>query len=72
VKENTKITKAIQVCYDLNRENKEREIKGLLESLNKFKLKEGLIITFDQEEEFEQEGKRIKVIPIWKWLLITN
>ena len=34
-----------------------------------FKLKEGHIITFDQEEEFQEEGKKIKVIPVWKWLL---
>ena len=69
IKEGAKITQAIQVCYDLNKENREREIKGILESLNKFRLKEGLIITSDQSEEFEQEGKKIKVIPIWKWLL---
>lgn len=69
VKEEAKITKAIQVCYDLNKENRKREVKGLLEALNKFKLKSGFIITLDQEEEFEEEGRKIKVIPIWKWLL---
>ena len=69
IKEGVKITQAIQVCYNLSNENKGREIKGLLESLNKFKLKEGIIITFDQEEDFELEGKTIKVIPVWKWLL---
>ena len=63
------IKEAIQVCYELTRENREREIFGLLEALNEFKLKEGLILTYDQEEEFEQEGKKIKVIPIWKWLI---
>ena len=69
VKDSAKITQAIQVCYDLNKESKDREIKGLLAALNKFKLKSGLIITFDQEEAFEQEGKKIKVMPVWKWLL---
>ena len=69
VKEGARITQAIQVCYELNTENKEREVKGLLEALDKFKLKEGLIITLDQEEEFREEGRNIKVIPIWKWLL---
>jgi len=69
IKEDTKIIQAVQVCYNLTKENKNREVNGLLGALNKFKLKQGYIITFDQEEEFEQEGKKIKVIPIWKWLL---
>ena len=69
VKSETKISQAIQVCYELRKENKDREINGLLESLIQFKLKEGLIITLDQEEEFKQEGKTIKIVPIWKWLL---
>ena len=72
IKENTNITKAIQVCYFLNKENTEREVNGLLEVLNKFKLKYGVIITHDQEDEFEKEDKKIKVIPIWKWLLETD
>ena len=29
VKENNKITQAIQVCYKMDEENKEREISGL-------------------------------------------
>ncbi len=69
IKNESKIMQAIQVCYNFNKENQEREVKGLLGALNKFKLKKGLIITFDQEEEFEKEGKKIKVIPVWKWLL---
>jgi predicted AAA+ superfamily ATPase len=69
IREKTKITQAIQVCYDLNENNKEREIKGLVEAMNKFKLNEGLILTYNQEEEFRIDGKKIKVIPVWKWLL---
>lgn len=69
VKEKDKITQAIQVCYELNRENQNREINGLLEALNKFKLKEGLILTYNQEDKFVIEDKIIKAIPAWKWLL---
>src|SRR3989344_1857683 len=69
VKDGSNIILAIQVCYDFNKENKDREAKGLLEALNKFKLKEGLILTSDQEDELEQEGKKIKIVPVWKWLL---
>jgi hypothetical protein len=69
IKEGTKITLAMQVCYNLTEQNKDREIKGLLEALNKFKLNEGIILTYNQEDNFEIENKKIKLVPIWKWLL---
>lgn len=69
IKEKGKITQAIQVCYDFNEENKDREINGLLEALEKFNLKRGLILTNNQEDEFDKEGKKIIVKPVWKWIL---
>ena len=69
IKDGSRITRAIQVCYNLNKEDKEREVNGLIQAMNKFKLKEGVIITFDQDEKLSVEGKTIQVIPVWKWLL---
>ncbi|HLC91150.1 MAG TPA: ATP-binding protein [Candidatus Nanoarchaeia archaeon] len=69
VKQDQKIILAIQVCYELTEENKKRELKGLLEALDYFKLKEGLILTYDQENSFKVDNKMIKVMPVWKWLL---
>jgi len=69
VREKTKITKVIQATYELNDKNKEREIKGLLEAMTKFKLKEGLILTYDEEDEFKIDKKRIVVKPLWKWII---
>ena len=63
---------AIQVCFDLNEGNKEREIFGLREAMEKFKLKTGLILTSNQEDEIKDKNKVIKVMPVWKWLLITS
>jgi len=34
-----------------------------------FRLKEGLIITNEQEEEIKEGAKTIHVMPAWKWLL---
>jgi len=68
VKERNRIVDAIQVCYKLSEENKEREINGLLEAMDKFNLKEGRIITYDQEDELKINDKVIRVIPAWKWL----
>lgn len=69
VKEGRKITEAVQVTKILDNNNEKREISGLLEAMEKFNLKEGLIITENQEEERKIEGKTIKIIPAWKWLL---
>jgi len=71
IKEGIKITEAIQVTHDL-KENSDREIDGILEALNKYKLKEGLILTSDQDEELIENKKKIIIKPIWKWLLETN
>ncbi|MBU1245844.1 MAG: ATP-binding protein [Nanoarchaeota archaeon] len=69
VKEREKIIEAVQVCYKLDESNKERELAGLFEAMNKFHLKEGLILTYDQIDEFKIKGKKIIVMPTWKWLL---
>ena len=61
-------TEAIQVCYELTPDNLVRELKGLAEAMVELKLDEGKIITLDQEDSFEEDGKKIKAIPAWKYL----
>jgi len=69
IKEATKITKAIQVCYELNEDNKKRELNGLSEAIEKFNLNEGTILTYNQEDEITIQNKKIIIMPLWKWLL---
>ena len=69
IKEGMNIVKAIQVCYDLHEENEKREIKGLIEACKTHKLRNGLLLTYDQEDSFEKDGVRITVMPVWKWLI---
>lgn len=64
-----KVEELIQVTYELNEKNEQREIKGLLEAMNFFKLKKGLILTYDQEKEITEQDKKIFIKPIWKWFL---
>jgi len=68
VGEKNKIIAAIQVCYDLNDDNRDREIEGLDEAIKKLNLKEGLILTFNQEDKLFTSNKRIIIKPVWKWL----
>jgi len=70
VRENKKVKRAIQVCYNLNDERtKQREVDSLLHCLDYFKLKEGIIITKDIKSEKTVDNKRIKMVPIIEWLL---
>ena len=45
------------------------EIKTLLKCLNEFGLENAQVITFDYESEETIENKKIKFIPLWKFLL---
>ncbi len=67
VKEKTKITKAIQVCYEVNTHNKEREINGLLEAMESFGLDKGYILTFNQKDEIILGDRTICIIPARKF-----
>ncbi len=71
LKEGLKVKQLIQVCYSLeDEETRKREIKGLLKASKELKCNNLLIITWDEEDEIKQENKLIKVIPLWKWLLV--
>lgn len=72
--EGLRVTEAIQVCSNLqDAKTKAREIAGLLEAMEIYKLQNGLLITeeeFGQEEVMVNEKKYyINIIPAWKWLL---
>lgn len=70
IKNGKKVEQLIQVCYDLsNFMTKDREIKPLLKASEEFKCNNLLILTNSQEEEIKIEGKKIKMMPVWKWLL---
>ena len=64
-----KVESVIQVTAKLSEENEEREVRGLLEALDAYKLNEGTILTEDQEEIRTINKKKIYITPIWKWLI---
>jgi len=47
-------------------------LQDFLRQWKKFNLKEGVIITQDYEKEEKVEGRKIKYIPLWKWLIKDN
>ena len=58
---------AIQVCYEMNGDNQQREINGLLAALKYFSLKEGVILTIDQRDLIIAEGYQINVVPAYEY-----
>jgi len=70
VNEQNKITQAIQVTYDMsNKDTRKREIKGLINACKNFNLDNGVIITYDNEDEYSEDSITIKVVPFYKWLI---
>lgn len=69
IKNGHKITKLIQVCYELNNDNLKREINGLVEAMEYFKLKDGTIVTLNQNDTFLEQNKTINVLSADKWLV---
>jgi len=64
VKDRNKI-ELIEVCYEFDKEHK----KKLLKAMKELSLKESLCIIWDEEDVIEEKGFRIKLIPLWKWLI---
>jgi hypothetical protein len=86
IKKGLDIVEAIQVTQSLSDfDTRKRELQGIVDALKTYNLKEGLILTEDEEFEVivDEKGKEmrderreigdgrfvIKVKPIWKWLL---
>ena len=69
IKNEVKITQAIQVCYQINDENFEREFNGLMTALDFFDLSDGIIVTLNQTDEFNKNGKKVRLIPVYKYLI---
>ena len=70
LKEGLKVSHLIQVTNASDRDEIERrETKALLKASKELKCKTLLVITWDYEDEEIFEGRTIRFIPLWKWLL---
>ncbi|NJE02476.1 ATP-binding protein [Thermococcus sp. JdF3] len=68
VKEGLGVTRAVQVSWDVD-ESWEREVNGLLEAMEVFDLREGLVVTGWKSCE-ERFGERtVRCVPLWRFLL---
>ena len=68
VSEAGQVKELIEVSYRLEREHVSKVLDALLE----LKLREGTIVTWDEEDSIRRGDKTVKVIPLWRWLLETQ
>lgn len=70
VKQGVDVVEAIQATASMGDDKtRKREIRGLIDCCEAFGLRNGLIITLDNSDEFELNGIRIRVVPLYRWLL---
>jgi len=62
------ITNAIQVCLQLDADNRAREFNGLMDAMKTYNLDEGTIVTLNQKDSFQIENKTIHVVPAFTFL----
>jgi predicted AAA+ superfamily ATPase len=67
--EKNKCKQVIQVCSQIDSDNKARELDGLIEAMEFFKLKEGFIITLNQKDKLGFNGKTVYLIPAFEFIV---
>ena len=60
---------AIQVCEEVNTDNFQRETEGLLEALEFFNLKKGIIVTKNQRDTLKIGKMTLELLPINEFIL---
>ncbi|MEM0053400.1 MAG: ATP-binding protein [Nitrososphaeria archaeon] len=73
IRKGSLIEQLVQVTFASGKDEVDkREINSLVKASYVLKCDNLLIITWDCEDRVEVEGKRISMVPIWKWLLATT
>jgi uncharacterized protein len=62
------IDRLINVCWDLNQDNEERELSGLAEAMEKFNVSEAEIVVGGYDDQATTKGKNIIVSNFFNWL----
>jgi predicted AAA+ superfamily ATPase len=70
--ERNKISGIYQVCWQLDQNNLDRELVGIISAMDFFGVKKGTVISHNQFDSFTKAGKTITVIPFYKWAMDKN
>lgn len=67
---NGKADELIQVCYQIDDLNFQREYSGLIEAMKFFQKQTGAIVTLNQKDLFEKDGFIVRLIPAHEYLVL--
>lgn len=67
IKENLHIIEAIQVTFELNSDNINCEIGGLIEAMQTFDIPKGTLIVFDDPKYQQELPDGVSIIPAYEW-----
>ena len=59
---------AIQVCLELTRANRARELRGVIEGARLGGRRRALVLTLDQTDRLREDGVEIEIAPAWRWM----
>lgn len=66
--EKNSLKEAVQVCLTINQDNFNREYNGLTEAMQILGIRNGYLVTLNQQDIFEEKGMTIKMIPAFEFL----
>ncbi|MEN3056172.1 MAG: DUF4143 domain-containing protein, partial [Candidatus Methanosuratincola petrocarbonis] len=73
VRRGTRVEQLIQVTYATARDEiMGREIEALIRASEELSCKSLLVITWDCEGEEDVGGRTVRLVPLWKWLLVRG
>ena len=67
-----RVESVIQVCAELKQDNLEKELNGVFEAMEFFDLQEGTIVTKNQTDRFEKDGKVVEIVPFYAFGTATD
>lgn len=59
---------AVQVCFELTPDNRERELAGLLGAMRELSLRKGTIVTLRQTDFAREDGRDVRIVPAHEWM----
>jgi predicted AAA+ superfamily ATPase len=64
------VVQLIQVCHSMaNSKTLKRETDALTETASELDCNNLMLITWDREETIEKNGREIKIVPAWQWMI---
>lgn len=73
IRKGRRVMQILQVTYASNSAGiRERELKGIARAAKELRCSNLLVITWDYGAQRTYKGKKIKFMPLWKWLLSVS